>query len=321
MAFYEDERGFLYESVKWHTRKKHVFIEKYLEIWTQNVRKDRPTLDIIDLFASTGLCYCDEAERYGLTEPTWAGSALLAASCLQRYPRGKILYLNTYNPDQEDCKKQKQNLIRLLSGVTGFELKLSSHPIEKALPEAIKEINPRYPNLWLLDPYGASDLPWEIVQTIGNFRGRYQRNGVEVIRKPEMIITLVTFDLQRNIDTNPHILSTALGLPEKEWRPKFDALIKSGKNTREAIIELYVGRLADLYEKPPIVAEINSTDERNIVYCLLLCTDHNAGHYVMELRKLREMEEWRINEWRKEAVKITARRRLAPDQSDLSKFF
>ena len=305
MAFYEDERGFLYESVKWHTRKKHAFIEKYLEIWSHHVRRNPPTLDIIDLFASTGLCYCDETDRYGLAEPTWPGSALLAAKCLQTYPRGKILFLNTYNESPEDCEKQKLNLGKLLSGVKGFELKISCLPIEQALPEALRVINPRYPNLWLLDPYAASDLPWEIVNAIGRFRGSYINNGIEVTRKPEIIITLITFDLQRNVDTNPHVVTAALGIPEEEWRPKLDALKKSGKNTRQAIIELYVERLANLYEKPPIIAEINSTDETNIVYCLLLCTDHNAGHYVMELNKLKEMEDWRINVWRKEAGKIT----------------
>ena len=54
--FFRDNEGLIYDRVKWHTRKKHAFIESYLNIWVENVRNHPPTLDIFDLFASTGLC-------------------------------------------------------------------------------------------------------------------------------------------------------------------------------------------------------------------------------------------------------------------------
>ncbi|MDD3135821.1 MAG: hypothetical protein PHF64_04925, partial [Methanoregula sp.] len=67
--FYRDEDGLLYDCVKWHTRKKHAFIEYYLKIWVDHVKKNPPSLDIFDLFASTGLCYCEESKKHELSEP------------------------------------------------------------------------------------------------------------------------------------------------------------------------------------------------------------------------------------------------------------
>lgn len=97
------------ENVKWHTRQKHAFLEEYLKIWSEqvgrNTKVNLPTLDIFDLFASYGFCYCHEQKE------GWKGSALLAADCLKKYEKGKTLFLNTYNPDEEELKIQREALV------------------------------------------------------------------------------------------------------------------------------------------------------------------------------------------------------------------
>lgn len=320
MEYYEGEDGYLYDQVKWHTRKKHLFIESYLKIWVENVKKNRPTLDIFDLYASTGLCYCQDTVE---PDSMWGGSACLAAECLESYPRGRYLFLNTFHPDEKKCALQRDNLTRIISKTRKNTslTKIISKEINQAVQDAISFAERKkllhYPTIWILDPYAASQLPWSIVEQIATLRHTYPINGDERVRKPELIINLMTSDLQRNIDLNPHVVSTALGLDEDDWRPKIDALMeKPGYNTRKALIELYARRLSELYEKPPIISEINTTNESAIVYCLFLCTDHDAGHYMGIFEGLKDYNT-RLYNWRHEAQRMIAEKKLPPGQTKL----
>lgn len=313
MDYYTDLNGIIYDKVKYHTRKKHKFIESYLKIWSERV-KNGPTLDIFDLYASTGKCYCEKAEKYGLSESKWDGSAILSAKCLMEYSNGKNLFLNTYADTNENCKKQIENLNRLL-----FELGFSkpqmiiSQPIESAVDIAINHIrDPKYPTLWILDPYAASDLPWNVVEKIARIKTEYPYKGEDRIRKPELIITLMTEDFQRWYKTNPELISIALGLNEDVWKPKIESLIKSGQNTREAFLSLYMERLSEFYEKSPISFEVNITQETAVVYCMLLLTDSDAGYHVSRLKAIPDFQKWVVSEWRDGAKKIIL-------ENDLSK--
>ena len=317
--FYRDEDGLLYDCVKWHTRKKHAFIESFLNIWVENVKKNLPTLDIFDLFASSGLCYCEESARYGLSEPTWNGSAILAAECLEKYSKGRTLFLNTYHEKPEVCDAQRANLQQLLKKYTRIKPIITSKEIEPAIDEAEKYLSPTYPSFWILDPYSASNLPWEYVERIGRLRGEYSVKGNIRVRKPEMIITLMTYGLQMNIDIHPHVVSRALGMDEAEWRPKYDILMEKYHNTRKALIDLYAERLSNLYEKPPIIIEINTTEETAVVYCLFLCTDSNAGHYLMKLKGLKDYTTWEYS-WKADAKRISVEKHIPEGQMRLTGF-
>ncbi|WP_082122655.1 three-Cys-motif partner protein TcmP [Methanoculleus sediminis] len=322
MDYDRDKDGYIYDRVKWHTRKKHFFIESYLQIWVDKVKRNQPTLDIFDLFAATGLCYCED-----IAEPNsrWEGSACLAARCLEGYPRGRYLFLNTYHPDEEMFAAQKANLTRKISeirkskpGYTEIVSKEIDQAVEDAIAFAESKNLLQYPTIWVLDPCAASTLPWSVVERIGKLRRTYYspKSG-ERVRKPELIINLMTSDLQRNIKTNPHVISIALGLDEGVWRPEIDDLMQTkGYNTREALIELYARRLSELYDKAPIISEINTTNESAIVYCLFLCTDNNAGHYMGKLQGLKDYNT-RLYDWRHEARRVVAEKKLPPDQTKL----
>jgi three-Cys-motif partner protein len=315
--FYRDDDGLLYDRVKWHTRKKHAFIESYLKIWVDHVKKNPPSLDIFDLFASSGLCYCEESKKYASGIPIWPGSAILAANCLENYPKGRTLFLNTYHQKEAIRLEQKKNLECLFTKYSKITPVITTLNITEAVNEACRYVVPNYPSLWILDPHGASDLPWEIVERIGNLRGKWTgKDGQPRERRPEMIITLMTYGLQMNVNINSHTISTMLGVDESEWRPKFDVLMEKYGNTRLALVELYAERLSNLYEKPPIIVEINTTNETAIVYVLFLCTDSNAGHYLMKLEGLKEYNTW-IHQWKKDARKIIIEESLPKGQTKL----
>ena len=170
-----------YEMVKYHSRQKHKFIECYLKIWTDNVGNKTnsrvPSLDIIDLYAASGWTECEEAKRYNVGEDKWEGSAMLAARCLNNYPFPRSLLLNSYHPDPE---KQEAQLATLKESVGSFrklrgKVEYASLPIEDAIQWVLPKIDPHYPSIWILDPYTPDQLPWHVIETIGNHRGTFHK--------------------------------------------------------------------------------------------------------------------------------------------------
>ncbi|AFV22847.1 hypothetical protein Mpsy_0638 [Methanolobus psychrophilus R15] len=291
------------EPVKWFTKKKHAFLQEYFKIWIERVGsngKSIPSLDIADLYASTGYCFCEKVDEM------WKGSAILAAECLENYKGGNRLFLNSYHPSKEISSTQVNGLQAHIKKYpkTSSKCKITSLTIEQAVIEARKFINPKFPSIWILDPYRAPDLPWEVVESICTFEGTYIKKGKSVTRKPELFINLMTSGMQRNVEINPEKISIALGMEEDIWKRKYDELIAEGYNARTAIINIYTERLAEYYKKPPIVVEINDDTESAIVYCLFLCTDSDAGHYVTKLLSLPEYEKWKVFEWQPTAKRL-----------------
>jgi three-Cys-motif partner protein len=306
------------EEIKWHSRQKHAFLEAYLNIWSEQVGKTGqtiPTLAIFDLFASFGLCHCSEKDE------TWDGSALLAAKCLKKYQGGQKLFLNTYSPIEEERLLQKDVLDKNISNLDlprRINTIIKTLPIEKAVESAISFANPRYPNLWILDPYQPEHLPWAVVEKICKLEGIYRKRGKEVSRRPELFICLMTGRLQRlsgmeSLEND--IVGKALGMEEMEWKSKLNKYLENGYNTRESLIFLYAEKIGQYYKKPPIILEVPSNIGNIVytVYTVFLCTDHVAGHYVMKIHKLPEYQKWQQIEWKGEAKIISKKKKVITD--------
>lgn len=307
-----DPEGRVCEQTKWHSRQKHAFLEAYLDIWSEQVGRDgksKPTLDIFDLYASFGWCYCPEEKK------TWMGSALLAAECLKGYQSGRLLFLNTYGQDALETTEQRKALEKSLTDLhlpKRINFLIETLPIEKAIEVAIKKVNPNFPNLWILDPYRPQDLPWNIVEKICKLEGSYKKGKNDVNRRPELFINLMTSTLQRdtgNENLKDDWVGLSLGMKKEEWKSKLESCLESGYNTRQALIFMYAEKIANFYKKPPIILEVPSTDG-NIVYTVFLCTDHNAGHYVMKLHKLPEYHKWNEIEWKGSAETISKKKKV-----------
>lgn len=275
-----------------------------MDIWQTKVglkKGSKPTLDIFDLYASYGLCYCKEQKE------TWEGSALIAARCLKNYSQGRLLFLNTYHPSE---KKMQDQVSALRGNFDGIELpsrinmKIQTLPISEAIDKAIPLLNPDYPSFWILDPYRPTELPWDMVEKVCRLEG-HCKNGKA--RRPELFINLMTGTLQRYTGlSNMKIdrVGITLGMNKEEWRAELSKLVEQGYNTREALIQMYAEKLMKFYSKPPIILDVPSV-HGNIVYTVFLCTDNDAGHYVMKLYKLPEYQKWQKIEWGNIAEQIS----------------
>jgi len=317
MGFVTNSDGRAYEEIKWHSRQKHAFLEEYLSIWSEQVGKTGktiPTLDIFDLYASSGLCHCSDKNE------TWKGSALLAAECLKKYQKGRLLFLNTFRPVAEEIVLQKKSLEKNISDLDlpeRIKTEIKTLPIAKAVESAIQYVYPNFPNLWILDPYQPEHLPWEIVEKICKLKGSYTVRGRQVTRRPELFICLMTGRLQRltGMESMEGIVGSALGMNTEEWKSKLEGHRENGRNVREALISMYAEKISQYYAKPPIILEVPANDGA-VVYTVFLCTDHDAGHYVMKLHKLPEYQEWREINWKREAKTISKRKKLIRDAAE-----
>jgi len=308
---YKEVNGHVCELVEWHSIQKHEFLKHYLNIWKNQVGKNKPkftpSLDIIDLYASWGWCYCEKNDK------SWPGTALLAAECLDKYENGRLLFLNTYHENDETLKLQKQNLIQSLKKYNVKNM-ITTLPIEEAVNEALKVANMNFPTLWLLDPHGPKQLPWTVVEKICSVEKIYtDKNGYERSRRPEVLISLMTSSLQREIH-NKVLICNSLGINEIKWQELENRAEKN--NTREVLVGAYIDCMSKFYEKAPIIFKVRGTPG-NIVYTLLLFTDSPAGNYVTKLQKIPEMEKWLEIDWSKDAKEIEAKRKLQPGQRSL----
>lgn len=317
MSFVTNSDGHAYEEIKWHSRQKHAFLEAYLSIWSEQVGKTGkpiPTLDIFDLYASFGLCHCSDKNE------TWKGSALLAAECLKKYQKGRLLFLNTFNPSKEETVLQKNSLEKNISDLDlpkRIKTEIKTLPIDEAVESAIQYVDPNFPNLWILDPYQPEHLPWEIVEKICKLEGPYTAGGRHITRRPELFICLMTSRLQRltGMESMEGIVGNALGMNTEEWKSKLDGYLENDYNVREALIFMYAEKISQYYEKPPIILEVPANDGA-IVYTVFLCTDHDAGHYVMKIDKLPEYQKWWRIKWKGDAETISKRKRLTRDAEE-----
>lgn len=284
--------------VKFHSKQKHSWIESYFRVWTENVNPDRrPSLDIVDPYASFGWCRDEE------TKDRWAGTAIRAARCLKNYvaKAPNQLFLNTYSPKSAEHAEQVVALRENLAAVGELQrtrVHLSELPVEQAVDAILPRVNKDFPNVWILDPYVASDLPWNVVENIIKNQGQRKitsgkDKGKLVPRKPEMFITLMLWSLQKcaNSPTAAGVATKAFGMPEEEWRPILQRYLDMGCTMSDALIELYRDRLMEHYKRPPLSFVVKGVDG-NIVYALFFCSDEPAGYHSMRVEGQKHFDEW-----------------------------
>lgn len=303
------------EVVKWHTRQKHEFIRQYLAVWTERVAKKgraAPRLSIIDLFAAYGWCRANPETEPGAPHEPWPGTAVLAARALNSYPRPGRLIINSYNPDSTDRgAAQLEAARRAVSSEVGttvrFGTEFLSKPVDLAVVDSAKLVDLDYPTIWMLDPYVPESLPWKVVEYIAGQKREYLTRRGPSVRRPELIITLITEGLQRNVDLSPGTVSLALGLETAVWRLRLEELREQGANVRQALIYIYSERLHEIYGKWPTVVEVDASPG-NIVYAIVLCSSHDAGTFVPKILVKPEFQAWRLSTWKPTARLITRNR-------------
>lgn len=261
-------------------------------------------MEIYDLFAGYGKCVCEENGE------SWDGSAIISAKGLQKYSRPKRLWLNCYNDDPEEMKTQCSSLKECLDAVKGsFRIDLFQEPVLVNIDKAIASCDPKYPSIWILDPYSPAQLPWGVVERIATHQGNYEMSEKQMTRRPELFINLQTAYLARfsGMEDSKHIVDEALGMPREVWEGQLAECLKKDTDTQSAFVEIYGNRLMEIYGKHPIAWKVKGTSG-NIVYTILLITESDAGYYVMQVMGKSDVMDWFVHNWKPIADVMKAQR-------------
>jgi hypothetical protein len=82
------------------------------------------------------------------------------------------------------------------------------------------------------------------------------KKGREISRSPEVLISLMTSSLQREIH-NKKLICNSLGINETKWQ-ELESLAKDS-NTREVLVGAYIDCMSKFYVKAPIVLKVRGT--------------------------------------------------------------
>ncbi len=244
---------------KYHTRIKHKFLGDYLSIWLRGVG-GKVSLDYVDLFASDGICELDAELESPLI---WEGSALLAVKMSEEYKNRWTCYLNELNPTT--CTQLKQNLKKYDPWVGEVFNEDANDVIEKIL----MKIDPNYPSLFFIDPQNHSQLPWRTIEKIANHAGGKLKDS-QNLRRPEMIINLMTTGMQRNLDKSPENISLALGMEEDKWREIIDQYHDNGKTYHEGFRDIYCEKLSQIYNVSPVFLSVETKKDSTVFYLIAI---------------------------------------------------
>lgn len=320
------------DEVAIHSRQKHALLEAYLKVWTRNVAAnwgtDAPSLDIYDLFAGTGWCV---EKLYRKDE--WPGTALVAAEQLGEYASARrcLLYLNSW-ADREVERNSAIEALQVRVKTIGFaranrEVHFWSGPLAQILPRALESHNERaqYPSLWVLDPYAASDLPWDAVRQIASQVGTYRdRRGSIRTRRPELFINFMTSGLQENIHRSS-IVARVLGCSEPVWLAHLREVQARDGSVLDALTTLYMSQIEYVYGRPPFVVPVAGKDG-NPVSMLLLAVEHDAAWHSIRRESIPFFENWRETKYEPRKDWVRAKHRIDREmpkgqrQRDLDEF-
>lgn len=318
--------GLIADKVKAHSELKRGFLEAYLKFWTKNVAGKRgkfaPSLDVYDLFASSGYCV-DEFNP----DHHWMGTPLVASEFLFEYPTRNpcYLYANSWSKDDKERGEKLHALNERLSGYHwGRDTKRFHHvecrEFSDALDHALQFHSKRaqYANLWLLDPYSARTIPWSSLQRIMDAEGTWydKSTGKANSRKPELFLNFMSLSLQRNPD--PAQIAEVIGITEDEWIE----FKEDYENILEALVDVFAFKIEKHYGRPPYIELVKGT-HGNPVSAMMLIVQHDAPFYLIRKELPDYFEKWKFQKYTPQANRSKALQELSkkPGQRTLDDVF
>lgn len=215
-----------------HTSLKHRMLGMYFLICRQ-VAKNR-TLYYVDLYAGDGEAECDEAPI-----PKW--KCPFIQSLLEHAKKGSIklkCFLNELDTKDEGYyEKLKRNVISYNEFIIG----LTKEDANTVYKKALEKIPRDEWSIFFLDPYQHDHLHWKTLEEISKHEAYDATSACK--RKPELIINLMTYTMQRAFKFNPEGITKALGT--EEWKDRITSRTEEEK-IHEIFADIFIKQLEKL---------------------------------------------------------------------------
>lgn len=257
-------------KVEPHTSLKHRMLGAYFKICRQ-VAKNRP-LYYVDLYSGDGEAECDEA-------PIKKWKCPFIRSLLEHAKKGEIqlnCFLNELDRgNYEVLKKNVGEYEKFIIGLTQNDANI-------AYRDALAKVPNSSWSIFFLDPCKYSELDWKTIEGLSKHTGNDPIS--KCVRKPELIINLMTITMQRAFKSDPEGITKSLG--GEEWKERVENMSKTGEKAHEIFSDIFTRKLETLgYYVNPICVTQTPPNSNVLYYMIFASSIPNANEIIAKKYK------------------------------------
>ncbi|MBC7128214.1 MAG: three-Cys-motif partner protein TcmP [Thermoplasmatales archaeon] len=284
-------------EVKPHTSLKHRILGCYFRICRNVMKGKNKKLFYVDLYAGDGICKCNRAPLQKWAPPYFS---------LLEYAKKENLYLKCIFNDIDASKIN--NLKIALEPYNEYVLKIFNEDTNVVYKKVLKLIPSNEWSIFFLDPSNHNHLYFSTIKEISS----HSFSSPDYIRKPELIITLMTYTMQQYIKQskrknlleakkNEYLCSVDKAIGTQEWRKWL--IDRNGKKFHQAICDIFISQLSRLgYDT--VYFNINQTTADNVIYYLIFATSVPDAYKIISKKFEPYIKKIKEDEWVKENFKF-----------------
>lgn len=273
-------------NVNPHTLIKHKILDVYFLICRQVAKKRK--LNYVDLFCGDGEVECKKTEQ--------KQKCPFITELLEYARKGEIsleVFLNELDSVLFDkLKENVKDYNKFIGSITNENANTVYEDILHKIPKDEWSI-------FFLDPSNHSDLDWSTIENISRHEIYDKYN--KCMRKPELIINLMTYTMQRTIPYNPDAITRALGTDI--WKEKVNN--KGDERINEIFREIFVQQLRNLGYSTISISIKQTPPNSNVIYHLIFASSIPRANEI--IRKLKEYLDKMKEKWGRENTTLILR--------------
>lgn len=266
-----------------HTSLKHRMLGAYFLICRQ-VAKTR-VLHYVDLYAGDGEAECENAPLQKWKSPF--------IKCLLEHAVRETIklkcFLNELN--KEYFAVLKKNVAQYEKFIIG----LTNKNANVVYSEILQQVPKDEWSIFFLDPYSYSDLDWKTIEEISKHEGLDITSRCK--RKPELIINLMTYTMQRAFKSDPTGITKALGTDE--WKSKIEKKMV-GEKVHQIFSDIFIKRLEMLGYTVNSFCIKQTLPNNNILYYIIFASSVPNANEIITKKYKPYVDDLMADKWIKE---------------------
>jgi len=282
-------------EVQFHSRIKHWLLDNYLKICVDVQKGRKRPFYYVDLYSGDGKCECNNPKV------TWEGSPLVAVRRGKSSPHPFYCIFNDNNP------KRISDLKRNLNDYIIYVKDMFDKDANEIYRKVLEIIPTTEHSLFFLDPFKHTELYWSTVESISKHIADDDYYGSKFVRRPELLINLMTLSMQRDYKQHPEHIDRFYG--NTNWKSIVDDYIKNGHSAHTGFLIAYVKQLYGIYKQNPFFIEVKQVGrglkkgKSNVIYYLVFVTSHPKASLIFRNFQ-RYVEKYKKEKWAKEYFEL-----------------
>jgi len=269
-------------------------LDNYLKICVDVQKKRKRPFYFVDLYCGDGICECEKPRD------KWDGSPLISAKWAFKSQYPFFCIFNDIDPTKFDnLKINLQNYMDCIKGIF-------SDDANKIYTNILKIIPKNEHSLFFLDPQTHTQLYWTTVKNISDHT-QDDWYGNPFVRRPELLINLMTYTMQRDYKQNPKYIDGFYG--NKNWRETIKECEVKGIPVHIGFLKAYVTQLQEIYSQNPFFVEVRQVgrglklEKAATIYYLIFVTSHPKASEIFE-SLTKYVDKYRKIKWAKDFFKL-----------------